>query len=190
MGLSEIDRSLLARCLEKKPGAWEDFVDRYVGLVIHVIDHSARAKSAHLSNADRDDILAEVFLAVVQDDCAVLRRFQGNSTLATYLTVIARRVTIRELLRKNSLARLGDGPNIPAAIDADSSAAMPEQMARQDEVEQLMRELNETEAVAVRLFHLEGKSYDEISTDTGMPKNSVGATLSRARQKMRRAGAE
>jgi RNA polymerase sigma-70 factor (ECF subfamily) len=39
----------------------------------------------------------------------------------------------------------------------------------------------------VRLFHLEGKSYQEISTAVGMPENSIGPILSRARDKLRRA---
>ena len=31
VALSEIDRSLLDRCLNRKPRAWEDFVDRFMG---------------------------------------------------------------------------------------------------------------------------------------------------------------
>ena len=52
-------------------------------------------------------------------------------------------------------------------------------------VEQLLDGLNEPEAKVVRMFHLEGKSYSEISTQVGMPENSIGPTLSRARSKMR-----
>jgi len=37
------------------------------------------------------------------------------------------------------------------------------------------------------MYHLEGKSYQEISSAVGMPENSVGPTLSRARSKMRSA---
>ena len=44
------------------------------------------------------------------------------------------------------------------------------------------------EAQVVRLYHLEGKSYHEISSTVGMPENSIGPILSRARNKMRRAG--
>jgi RNA polymerase sigma-70 factor (ECF subfamily) len=40
------------------------------------------------------------------------------------------------------------------------------------------------------MYHLEGKSYQEISRLVGIPENSVGPTLSRAREKMRRAGVE
>ena len=40
----------------------------------------------------------------------------------------------------------------------------------------------------MRLYHLEGKSYQEISDRMGMPENSVGPTLSRARRKIRQVG--
>jgi RNA polymerase sigma-70 factor (ECF subfamily) len=42
------------------------------------------------------------------------------------------------------------------------------------------------EAEVVRLYHLEGKSYHEISAHVGIPENSIGPTLSRARARMRR----
>ena len=73
MALSDIDRNLLERCLARKPRAWEDFVDRFTGLIIHVVNHTARCRSIMLSSADREDLTAEVFLAVVNDDFAVLR---------------------------------------------------------------------------------------------------------------------
>ena len=58
------------------------------------------------------------------------------------------------------------------------------------ELERLLEELEGEEAQVVRLYHLEGKSYDEISQQTGMPTNSIGPTLSRARAKLRRRGAD
>jgi len=45
VALSEIDRNLLQRCLARKPRAWEDFVDRFMGLVVHVVNHSAQSRS-------------------------------------------------------------------------------------------------------------------------------------------------
>ena len=49
MALSEIDRNLLERCLARRPRAWEDFVDRFMGLVIHVVNHTVQARSLRLS---------------------------------------------------------------------------------------------------------------------------------------------
>jgi RNA polymerase sigma-70 factor, ECF subfamily len=187
MALSDIDRSLLQRCLARKPRAWEDFVDRFMGLVIHVVNHSAQCRSLRMTAEDREDLVAQVFLTVVKDDQAVLRSFRGDSSLATYLTVVARRVVIRELLK------------LPASVSMQGAGGMgvagavsPAENRTEDreEIERLLEELDGAEAEIVRMYHLEGKSYHEISTAVGMPENSVGPTLSRARTKMRRAATE
>jgi RNA polymerase sigma-70 factor, ECF subfamily len=188
VALSEIDRSLLERCLHGKPRAWEDFVDRFMGLVIHVVNHTARARSVRLSLADRDDLCAEVFLAIVKNDFAVLRNFRGKSSLATYLTVVARRIVVRELLTRMSAAQLVGGSSQHSAQSIpDPHVSVEERFDDREEVERLLGGLHGTEAQVMRMYHLDGKTYQEISVVVGMPENSIGPILSRARNKMRRA---
>ncbi|GIT29407.1 MAG: hypothetical protein Ct9H300mP1_14530 [Planctomycetaceae bacterium] len=78
MALTEVDRSLLERCLDHPPGAWRDFVDRFIGLFVHVINHTAHARSVRLSTDDVYDLCAEVFLALLADDFAALGDFGPN----------------------------------------------------------------------------------------------------------------
>src|SRR5262249_8814920 len=182
VALSEIDRNLLDRCLNNKPRAWEDFVDRFMGLVVHVINHTAQCRSINLSAADREDLAAEVFLAIVDNDMAVLRHFFGRRSLATSLTVIARRVVVRKLVEGRSSVPLGD-----MVAQAEAEEDEPEQrMGDREEVGRLLGQLHGSEATVVRMYHLEGKTYQEISRSVGMPENSVGPMLSRARAKLRR----
>ena len=188
MGLSEIDRNLLDRCLQRKPRAWEDFVDRFMGLVVHVVNHTAQARSIRLTPADRDDLCAEVFLNTIKNDYAVLHNFHGKCSLATYLTVIARRIVVKELLSRVSTSRLGNGNGTHSAEGIpDPHPTAERRLGDQEEVQRLLASLQGTEADVVRMYHLEGKSYQEISSVIGMPENSIGPILSRARNKMRRA---
>jgi RNA polymerase sigma-70 factor (ECF subfamily) len=183
VALSEIDRNLLQRCLARKPRAWEDFVDRFMGLAVHVVNHSAQSRSLRLAPEDREDFVAAVFLAIVKDDFAILRNFRGQSSLATYLTVIARRVVVAEILKQKAPSRLA----VAATPELAAVGSQAEQrVSDRDEVERLLANLDGAEARVVRMYHLEGKSYQEISSAVGMPENSVGPTLSRAREKMRR----
>ena len=186
MALSEIDRNLLKRCLHQKPRAWEDFVDRFMGLIVHVVDHTARSRSVRLSDSDRDDLCAEVFFSVIKDEFAVLRRFRGQSSLATYLTVIARRVVVKQILKRKTASSLNDEPARSTASSYLSD--MEERIGDQEEVERLLSILTATEAQVVRMYHIEGKSYYEISVAVGMSENSIGPLLSRARERMRQAG--
>ncbi len=70
------------------------------------------------------------------------------------------------------------------AYDAPSNEFSPTQLVTdRDEVARLLEELHGIEAQIVRMYHLEGKSYQEISSAVGMPENSIGPTLSRAPRK-------
>jgi RNA polymerase sigma-70 factor, ECF subfamily len=184
VSLSPYDRNLLDSCLERKPRSWEEFVNRYLGLVTHVVNHTARCRSIRLSSQDFEDLVSEVFLAIIDDDFAALRRFRGQSSLATYLAVIARRVVVHELLKRKTQMNLGD----LAQDTPTDQVPHEERISNREEVERLLQELNGPEAEVVRLYHLEGKTYDEISSAIGMATNSIGPTLSRARAKLRQAG--
>jgi len=182
VALPNLDRQLLQRCLARKPGAWERFVDRFLGLVLHVVRHTMHARSIRLSNEDVEDLVADVFLAILQDDFALLRRFRGESSLATYLTVIARRIVVRELIKRQ--------PSVPLSQIGGAEArgmSAEQRISDREEIEQLLGHLRGLEADVVRMYHLEGRTYREISSRTGIPENSVGPTLSRARQKLRHA---
>lgn len=186
VALSDIDRQLLQGCLARQPHAWEDFVDRFLGLVVHVVTHTAHARSIAVSQHDLDDLSSEVFLAILADDYGVLRRFRGQSSLATYLTIIARRVVVRELLKRRIVPNQADTADMQQV--EDEAEAVEERVANREEVERLLDELHGDEATIVRLYHLDGKSYHEISRTTGVPVNSIGPALSRARAKMRQHG--
>ncbi len=184
MALHPIDRELIQQCLAQHPQAWKNFVDRFLGLVVHVIRHTALTRSFRLTAQDSEDLAAEMFLEIVENDYGILRRFKGECSLATYLTVIARRVVVRELIKRKNLIRTSDATD---RSTGHSRETRPEdRISDRDEIDRLLRGLNGTEADVVRMYHLEGKSYQEISCKIGMPENSVGPTLSRARDKMRR----
>lgn len=192
MPLREIDRQLIDRCLRHEPRAWNDFVDRYMGLIYHVIHHVSHARSLPLSPADVEDVAAEVFLGIVDDDYAVLRRFQGKSSLPTYLTVIARRITIREVVKRMREAELGhvSAQRTVASAAEEPSSGEVEPVVAADAVERMLKGLPDREAEVVRLYHLKHLNYRQISKQLGIPENSVGPILSTARKRLQHQAAE
>ncbi|HSQ58410.1 MAG TPA: sigma-70 family RNA polymerase sigma factor, partial [Gemmata sp.] len=95
-----IDRDLLKRCLNREPGSWNDFVDRFLSLIYHVIGYTAHLRSVRLIPEDVEDLASEILLKIVANDFRVLREFRGESSLATYLTVVARRICIQQLVQR------------------------------------------------------------------------------------------
>ena len=191
MALTELDRQLLKRCLQHEPGAWNDFVDRFLGLICHVVHHTAHSRSVPLNAEDVEDVCAEILLQVVANDYALLRRFRGRASLATYLTVVARRVCVRELVRRHFAAELGHtAAHMAGASSSDGGSAPEERLENADEVRRLLEGLGRKEAAIVRMYHMEGKSYREISAELNISENSIGPTLHRAREQLRRQSEE
>lgn len=186
MALTDVDQKLLKRILEKKPGSWNDFVDRFLSLIYHTIHHTAHLRSAKLRAEDVEDIASEVLVALLADDSKALRSFRGQASLSTYLTVIARRTCVHELTRRQSVRdsiQRGDVQPVTDIPEDDTAAAKA--MEKLEDVDDLLRQLSGKPREVVRLFYLEGRTYEEISTELDLPVNSIGAVLTRAREKLR-----
>ncbi len=185
MGLTPADRGLLQRCLNHEPGAWSDFVDRFLGLIYHVVQQSAHQRGRTLPPDDVEDIAAEVLTQIVSRDYAALRQFRGHASLAAYLTVIARRACLHHIAgmaADHALHGAGRG-HLDELEDEEPPAA--DGLSQLEEVQQLLRTLPPRERRVVSLFYLEGRTYEEISEDLGIPVNSVGPILARARKQLR-----
>jgi RNA polymerase sigma-70 factor (ECF subfamily) len=179
--LTQVDRTLIQRCLQRHRGAWNDFVDRFLGLIYHVIHFTAHQRSAALQPEDVEDLAAEVLLQIVANNYAVLSQFRGQSSLATYLTVIARRICVQELARRAAHGGAKEKLRDKAAPPTRGGLGGLESL---DEVQRLLRRLPSRERDVVRMFYLEGRTYEEISTALSLPVNSIGPVLSRAKKKL------
>ncbi len=185
MPLSDLDRQLLDRCLSHEPGAWNDFVDRYMGLIYHVIHHVSHARSVVLKPDDVEDLAAEIFLAIVDDDYRVLRQFRREAALPTYLAVVARRTCVKEIVKRHREAELGH-ITAPRSLAGEEESDEIEPIATAEEVERMLQDLPEREAEVVRLYHLKYLNYRQIGKQLGIPENSVGPILAKARKRLRR----
>jgi RNA polymerase sigma-70 factor (ECF subfamily) len=187
VALTAVDRALLQRCLNHETGAWNDFVDRFLGLIYHVIHNSSYLRSTPLRPEDIEDLAAEILLQIVSGDYAVLRQFRGESSLATYLTVVARRICVHELARRAALREIQ--PKLDGHLEekeAEEPAKAQVGLENLEEVQKLLNKLPSREREVVRLSYLEGRSYEEISTELHIPVNSIGPILSRARNRLRK----
>jgi len=124
-------------------------------------------------------------LQIVSGDYAVLRQFRGHSSLATYLTVIARRICVHELARRHAAREVQPAQHANLEDIEDEVPRTPG-LESLEEVEKLLSKLPGREREVVRLHYIEGRSYEEISAELNIPVNSIGPILSRARKKLRK----
>jgi RNA polymerase sigma-70 factor (ECF subfamily) len=90
--LTRVDDELLTAVLSGDSRAWQDFVDRFLPLILLIIDYQASAWSVPCSDQARTELAVELFQKFRADNFAPLRSFERRCSLAVYLTVFARRV--------------------------------------------------------------------------------------------------
>jgi len=66
-----------------------------------IVERAARGacRRARLSGADEEDFVSSAKLALIENDYAVLRKYEGRSSLATYLAVVFQRLLSDERMR-------------------------------------------------------------------------------------------
>lgn len=143
--------------------AWDRFVREHRLVAFKAVHVAARRFGA--SEADVEDAVSEVFLELLKDDARVLRSYRGDSAFTTWLTVVAHRVAIRGFSKKHP-------PPVPPREPRKSD---PEILAE-------LEKLPERDRRALVMFHIEERSYREISAELRIPPDHVGMILLRARE--------
>jgi RNA polymerase sigma-70 factor (ECF subfamily) len=182
------DRLLVDRLVRGDSAAWQAFVETHGRLVRARVADVASAFGRRDDESTIDDATAEVFAALLGNNAAALRAFAGRSSLGTYVAVIATRSATRGFARKHLVA--------PSTHELELAQAACDQTVRdpiselieaeqQQRLHGLLDRLTEKQRSVVSLFHLQGKSYAEISGQLEMPIGSIGPTLRRAEAKLR-----
>jgi len=182
------DQRLIQALVAQDHNAWSRFVERFQGLIYARIARTAAEYNYQLDRADLEDTCAEVFACLVANDFSSLRRFEGRSSLATWLTVVARRVCVRCLQRNRaqtqaqqtfddnvSWAEEPDGDALTALVEAEDAHRLYAMLDRLSGADQLV----------LQMFYLDNHSYAEISKRLSISINTVGPKLQRAQKRLR-----
>ncbi len=181
MPLTDKDRILINDLLSGTTGAWNTFVDRYANLIEQVISHTTHAHSLKLNRHDIDDLTADVFTTLLDRNMGAIRGFRGRSSFATYLAVVVRRVVLRKLTQRRYLQAFGHVQAHQASVAEATDSSASQRVDEKDEVDSLMQQLPESLRPIVRMFYLDGNTYQQISQRLSIPLNSIGPTLARAK---------
>lgn len=182
MPVNEIEMNLLRRCFEHQEGAWPDFVDRYLGLVYHVIGLTSQNRSVVLSESDTETLAGEILEELVRNDYALLRQFRGESSLPAYLTVVVRRICVRRLVMMRQEAALGHVHAHRQSFDGSSAEIEP--VLALAEVDRLLGMLEHDDARIVRLYHFEFLGYRDIARKLEIEEQEVTDVLRSARKRL------
>lgn len=164
----DLSSRLVQAVRDKVPGAWEELVDAYGGLVLAV------ARATGLRGADCEEVFQETWTSLFEQ----LHALRRPSGLIKWITSTAR----RQSLFLVALRRRQDAP--PDALEAENpgSEPAPEQRLAELEEAHIVRDLALAMSEPCRtllealFFARETPSYAALGRRIGRPKDSIGRT--------------
>lgn len=120
MSLSNLDRDLVRDCLHGDAAAWKTFCERFAGLILQVVEQTAHSFEIDIDEPARDELVSEVFSAIHDRNFNLLQRFRGESSLATYLTIVARRVVVKKIQGTKVQVSKSNSEVVPPALPGKS----------------------------------------------------------------------
>jgi RNA polymerase sigma-70 factor (ECF subfamily) len=172
------DKTLIEKVINGDRTALRFLVEENKNLIWHIIISMV----GH--NSDCEDLFQEVFLRVLKG----FTNFRAEARLSTWMGSITHHVCVDYLRKKNREKNF-------QSSDADQEIVLnlsPDRSWKKTENEDLHRIMLSTLAqlpadyrTVITLFHLDERSYREISEITGMPEGTIKSYLSRARNLLR-----
>ena len=163
--MTESEKTLIAGCLSGDKAAWDEFVQQYSNLVYHTICKTLTLHHSETRDETVGDLYQEFFLSIIHNGCRKLSRFRGDGgcTLASWLRVVAARLTI-DSLRQQPRPTV----EVPDTLASDEPTAADRLIARETE-----------EALAAVLATLSGRDrlLIELYYRRGLPAEKVALLL-------------
>ena len=142
-----------------------------------------RLAGAYLEQqADREDLFQEIAVALWQ----AIPRFRGESSERTWLYRIAHNVAITATTRVRGRSKREE----PISEPFEQASHLPsaeQDLLHREKQQWLIEAVRQLPVVdrQIILLHLEGLSYAEIETISGLSETAIATRLSRTREKLR-----
>ncbi len=182
------EAELVAACAAGERGAWEEFVDRFGPLLTALARRMLARRTGRAKDSDVDDVVADVFLALLRRDRILLKRYDSKYRVSTYLGVICRTEVLRLLRRGNRLPHdledAGRVPQRPGAQTPADNLLEEERVAAVQSLRTALAQLAERDRLLLTLRYLDGLDYRAIGATLGVNPESVGQFLHRAKARL------
>lgn len=180
--ISEI--ALLERCKSGSKAAWDSLFRKYEKSVYKF------AYSLCRNHDEAGDIAGQVFMRLYTN----LHTFRNEASFTSWLFRIVRNtyldLCVRPAHRNHLSLDAGmndDEPN--ATRDIMDDAPLPERVCMENETAQVLAKaihhLPAYQRQVLKMYHADGKSYEEIAAETGLSIGTVKSRLNRARTMLR-----
>jgi RNA polymerase sigma-70 factor (ECF subfamily) len=182
------ERELLQRCLDGNSSAWEEFLERYRPLLERSVRFTFLRCVYRIPHADVENVVQDLLARLYEKNCRRLRTYQGRCPLAAWLKSLAVRITLNAIRDEKLRGRFGGGDfedlGLQAAPDAAEQSA-PEEREEIRRLDAVLDSLGPLQKTVIKMFYYDGLSYRQISASLGIPVQTLGSIITRARARLK-----
>ncbi len=166
----------LEACLRGEKKAWDAFVDHAAPILFTAVRRTLRRYGVASDAGDVEDLAQDVFVRLVKDGFRLLRSYDpSRASLSTWLTLVARSVTI-DHLRRRKLPTVPLGGAEPTQAPAEPAEAL--------EVPAGL--LSPRQQLVLTLLFDDDLSVEEAARALGVEPQTIRSTKHKAIVKLRR----
>jgi RNA polymerase sigma-70 factor (ECF subfamily) len=182
------DLALLQRCLNGEGPAWEEFLSRYRSLIERAVRFTYLRSIYRIPHADVENVVQDLIARLLEGGGRRLRSFEGRCSLGAWLKSLAVRYTLNSIRDEKRRGRYGGGEVedlalLPSAGEGPLSA--PEEREEVRRLDAVLDSLGPLQRTALKMFYYDGLSYRQISLALGIPVQTLGSLITRARDRIR-----
>jgi RNA polymerase sigma-70 factor (ECF subfamily) len=166
---------LVNRCRAGEPGAFDELVDRYKGLVYALIVRSVDDRSR------ADDFAQEVFLRVHRG----LPYFRGEARLSTWIYRIVANLCAQARGHQTAERPLDEETVGTAGRQFGAAETAFGSLELRDRLEKAIARLPTRDRLLIAGHYVKGLRYEDLAEALGMPVGTVKTHLYRAKRKLR-----
>ena len=179
---------LLERCLRGDHEAWQEFIDRYH----RVLEGSVRAAYWRtlyaVPEADVANVVQDLYARLFEGNFRRLRSYQGRCPFALWLRSLATHHALNTIRDEKSRGRHAGGELDSLPLKSDEAAASPEEAEKREDLRRLRRfisQLGPLQKTVLEMLYYDGETYQVISRALGIPVQTIGSLITRARARLR-----
>jgi RNA polymerase sigma-70 factor (ECF subfamily) len=186
---------LLRACIRGDVAARRRLVEEYSGIVSYGVTVIFQQFGRPSRREEIEDLCQDVFLALFDQDARKLRQYQGRNgcSLASWIRVVANRLTIDRLRREGRTVSLDDPNNVETSRVREAHPdAKPgpepqvEEAQRAAKVREMIGQLPTKDQLFVQLFYFQGLPIEEVAQTIGITTNAAYVRKMRLHEKLRR----
>ena len=182
------EQALLQRCLDGDSSGWEEFLQRYRPLLERTVRYTFLRCLYRIPHADVENVVQDLLARLYEKNCRRLRTYQGRCPFPAWLKSLAVRITLNTIRDEKLRGRFGGGELEDLGLQAAPGTAEESAPEEREEIRRLdavIDSLGPLQKTVLKMFYYDGLSYRQISASLGIPVQTLGSMITRARARLK-----